>query len=537
MKRLCYLIVILASSFISLHAAVIPVTIENPDSWNASELTPYIGKTIQFQNPMYIVNNYSMQKGSLSISPRRIKTPTGQVLPGTTEYRTMVSENKKAHVYLSLPADFYRMGERIEKLTVRVESTSQLQAQGDIITVGNPRNVQHDPIGDYTLKVCGFNLQYYLASDYGDGFGPDNDAEAAIQHEKILKAIMAIDADIYALCEIQQGQAAMSKLTNAMNSASGTANRYAFINDGSSSYGSYTKVGYIYRTDKVAPYKSLQNNNTSLSHRKKIQGFRQESNDEIFLLSINHFKSKSGCDNAVSSSNTDQGDGQGCHNGTRVREAASVVEMIEDKASYFQDPDVLILGDLNAYAYEDPVMTFIDNGYTDLMRAFHADSAYSYAYYNRNIGAPEVGYLDHALASASMRAQITGVTAYHINTDEHSSYGYGGYQNDRTQFRCSDHDPVIVGIALGGNSDTGSLPFLEKVKVNVGEYLAGLAPLTIQNAENALLYVYNTAGTPVLNDQIRATSYVLDTTTLSSGVHVMNIFGEKTMKQVKFIVK
>ncbi|MHB8892916.1 MAG: PxKF domain-containing protein, partial [Candidatus Limnocylindrales bacterium] len=65
------------------------------------------------------------------------------------------------------------------------------------------------------------------------------------------------------------------------------------------------------------------------------------------------------------------------------------------------------------------------------------------------------GYLDHALGSASLVTQVTGVGDYHIDADEPSVLDYNTdfksagqlvslYAPD--QYRVSDHDPVIVGL-------------------------------------------------------------------------------------------
>ncbi|MFM8426576.1 MAG: nuclease, partial [Chloroflexota bacterium] len=72
------------------------------------------------------------------------------------------------------------------------------------------------------------------------------------------------------------------------------------------------------------------------------------------------------------------------------------------------------------------------------------------------------GYLDHALATASMTAQVSGVADYHINADEPSVLDYNTdfksasqiaslYAPD--QFRVSDHDPVLVGLCLPPSLD------------------------------------------------------------------------------------
>ena len=114
------------------------------------------------------------------------------------------------------------------------------------------------------------------------------------------------------------------------------------------------------------------------------------------------------------------------------------------------------MGDLNAYAKEDPITTLIQGGMTDLHRYFHADSSYSYTYHG------QAGYLDHALCNSTLLPQVTGMAAYHINSDESDDYTYDK-SSDATMFRCSDHDPVLVGLKLG-NPITTDIPPLLTVK-------------------------------------------------------------------------
>ena len=113
---------------------------------------------------------------------------------------------------------------------------------------------------------------------------------------------------------------------------------------------------------------------------------------------------------------------------------------------------MLILGDLNSYAREDPIRALEAGGYTNLIRKYGGESAYSYAFDG------QWGYLDHALASASLVRQVQGAGDYHINADEPSVLDYNldfksvGQQASlyaADAFRMADHDPVMVGLALG----------------------------------------------------------------------------------------
>ena len=143
----------------------------------------------------------------------------------------------------------------------------------------------------------------------------------------------------------------------------------------------------------------------------------------------------------------------------RVRLASSgctvKVEALSPEVLAAFDPDVLIVGDLNAYGKEDPILELASQGFVDQIARFDPVSGYTYVFDG------EAGYLDHALASASLSAQITGATAWRINADEPSIIDYntefrqpacatcGPDYYSATVYRSSDHDPVVVGLSLG----------------------------------------------------------------------------------------
>jgi uncharacterized protein len=115
------------------------------------------------------------------------------------------------------------------------------------------------------------------------------------------------------------------------------------------------------------------------------------------------------------------------------------------------DPDVLVLGDLNAYAREDPVRMLEAAGFVDLLRLHQGDAATTYGFDG------QWGTLDYALASPSLARQVTGAAAWHVNADEPNVLDYNGEFKSRAQlaslyapdaFRSSDHDPLVVGLEL-----------------------------------------------------------------------------------------
>ncbi len=500
------------------------ITISNPDTWTYSQLSAYVGETVTFETPLYVTNNYS--NSYYEVSPRRIFSPTNQAYPMSSEYNALIGANSAGVVRLYGVFGYHRMGERIVRLTAKVTSSNSLTAVGNVQFVGNTREELlkgHEDIGNHNVKVCALNMEYYLVDNLDTGYGADDESQLARQHAKLLNALVAVDADIYGLLEIEQGQAALSKMAAALTTRLG--HTYTYINDGTTSSGSYTKVGYIYRSDRFNTYGQLQHiDNPSPQKRKKAAAFVLKENGEKFIFSLNHFKAKTG---SATGDNANQGDGQGVYNATRVKEAQAVVDEAEMWQKYFGDEDVLVMGDLNAYAKEDPIKVFVDAGYVDLHRAFHADSSYSYSYKGA------VGYLDHALANPALYKQVTGMTAYHINSDERDAYTYDK-SSDNTMFRSSDHDPIIVGLSLGNNANTGIENFWNNPPVSclVTEQL----PLIIQRAQGGRLRIYSLMGVQVADEEI-SSDYYQAQTKLPSGIYIANVYGEAKVAQLKIIVK
>lgn len=503
----------------------------------------YEGMLVEFDQVLYVTANANLQTyGQLSLNPVRKFNATNQCLPGSAEYTNMVATNAKAQILMDdgitttgyTPIVFAdangtrRTGERIKNLQAVVDYASSnyvIYPAVAPVFYGNPRPATLTQLGNYNLKVCAFNLEYYLTTNYGQGYGANDVTEAAKQHTKIMAALLAIDADIYGLIEIEQGQDALIKLVNALNSAT-VAGRYSYIDDGGTIYGTYTKVGYIYRADKVTPYLSFKDNNSpSPLNRKKAQAFTLKSNNERFIFSLNHYKAKSGCSSATGA-DADLGDGQSCYNATRVAESNSNISFLNTCKTYYNDNDVLLMGDLNAYAKEDPITTLTNNGFADMHRAFHADSAYSYMYKG------EAGYLDHALASVTLQPQITGVQVFHINSDEPAMFEYSGSAYQANMYRCSDHDPVVVGINLGGvvNSQTYLncfSPVIYPTEVN--------EDFMLKNARNSILEIYSLSGKMIGCEKIYSDNQKVSLGTVPQGIYVVKISTDETSRYMKII--
>jgi predicted extracellular nuclease len=166
-------------------------------------------------------------------------------------------------------------------------------------------------------------------------------------------------------------------------------------------------------------------------------------NGETLVISVNHLKSKgSGC----GAGDDDTTTGQGNCNLTRTRAAQALSAFLD---AQYPDTATLIIGDLNAYAKEDPISALEGAGYTNLVNYFGGAEAYSYSF--RGL----LGYLDHALANNNALAKVVDVTEWHINADEPIVLDYNvenktagnvtDYYADDA-YRMSDHDPVLIAL-------------------------------------------------------------------------------------------
>ncbi len=320
----------------------------------------------------------------------------------------------------------------------------------------NPRTAAPEAVGG-SLKIAGFNVLNYfttLTSEDSSARGADNPEEFARQQAKIVAALAAIDADVFGLTEIENnGDVAVQNLVAALNAKVG-AGTYSFISTGTIGTDAI-KVALLYKPAAVTPVGDFAVLDSLVDSRfidtknrpALVQTFDDVNGGRV-SVAVNHFKSKgSSCDDV---DDPDAGDGQGNCNGTRTQAAAALVDFLAADPTGSGDPDVLIIGDLNSYDEEDPIRTLEAGGYTDLNERFGGEFAYTYAFDG------QFGYLDYALSSPTLTAQITGTTAWHISADEPDLLDYDtSFKSDAQDaifapdpYRASDHDPVVVGLEL-----------------------------------------------------------------------------------------
>jgi hypothetical protein len=313
------------------------------------------------------------------------------------------------------------------------------------------------------LQVASFNvLNYFTTIDEGEDAwicGPNEDMECrgadtvdefVRQRTKIINAIFLMDADVIGLMEIENHptDAAVKDLVAGLNDVAG-AGTYAYVDTGPIGDDAI-KVAFIYKPASVSLAGSYAVLDSSVDptfidtkNRPALaQTFDEAGSGARFTAVVNHLKSKGSACNDVG--DPDVGDGQGNCNLTRTSAAQAIANWLSTDPTNSGDPDYIIIGDLNAYALEDPITALKNAGYTDLIHLYEGTKAYSYVYYG------QAGYLDHALSNNSLSSQIQDTTVWHINADEPSALDYNDYNQpglySTDPYRASDHDPVVVGM-------------------------------------------------------------------------------------------
>ncbi|MCB1864211.1 MAG: ExeM/NucH family extracellular endonuclease [Chromatiales bacterium] len=402
---------------------------------------------------------------------------------------------------------------------IRPQLSSPVSFNADNARQATPTDVGGD------IKLAALNLLNYFSTidatasnsigDCGPGLtldcrGADSAAELTRQTQKLTSALLAMDADVVGLVEIENNEtASLQAIVDALNAIAG-AGTYDYVDTGFIGDDAI-KVGFIYKPAVVglsgaaavldtgvdARFDDFRNRPT-LAQTFEVVDVANDSFGEKFTAAINHFKSRgSACDDV---GDFDANDGQGNCNGTRTGAAEALVDWLATDPTGSGDPDFVILGDLNAFAMEDPVAAILEGAddvsgnsddFVNLIDQFLGANAYSFV-----IGG-QWGYPDHALANGPLAAQVTGVTQWHINADESSLLDYNDKVLDTGEasfevkpgtntlfapdpYRVSDHDPVIIGLSLftPGNiiirkvtdpaGEPGAFEFTGAVSGNIG---------------------------------------------------------------------
>jgi uncharacterized protein len=464
---------------------IAPTEVTLPETTNG-DLERYEGMKVALPQTMTVQQNFFQGRfGQLSLgSGGRLYQPTNQFRAGTPDAQALADLNHRSMLVLDdattaqnpnpvpyLPADgIRRAGDTVTGIEgildegpinsdtsirdYRVQPTKAPTFSQDNVRTAAP------PAVGGNLKVAFFNvLNYFTTLDDANApsglqpRGANTAAEFDRQRTKIFAAMAAIDADVFGLSEIENlpGTHAVQNLVDGLNAYVGDPGRYAAVADPVTGTGTDAiKVALIYKSAKVATVGDSLSDPDPVNNRPPIaQTFRLLANGETVNVVVNHLKSKGSCPTVADPGNTDAGDGQGCWNALRTQQAQRLLGFIDTVQTTSGDPDVLAIGDFNSYGHEDPIETLTAGGLRNEIERFVGAKAYSYVFDGLS------GYLDHSLATPSADAQLVGAREWHINADEPSIIDYNTEfkPDDRytpSPYRSSDHDPVVLGVDLGG---------------------------------------------------------------------------------------
>ena len=432
--------------------------------FNGDTLPHNIGDTLFFDQTLYVCARTSSYY--LYLSYERLREPEEVAQKGTAAYDSALTKFQNAILKVYCPyfkqKDTIRLGAIVRNLVAFKAGERYVKTYASEIEIdNNTRPTSRPDVGEASLIVCAANVEHYCPDWEGSLSSAQSDTDYQRQHLKLMKALVNIDADIYALTELQPGIKALNNITNALNEMT-QPGLYAFVDDKDSTIVKNVKVAFIYRTDKVVPVLGLgfpygtTYQELTYHNREYVQAFDELATGERFVLSMNHFKAGAGDSTTMNS---------------RMANVKHLVDFIDQrlKSNYYHDKDVMIVGDLNSFMQEPPIIYLDDSGFDNMLTKF-AQKEYSYAFDKK------VEYLDYVFTTPSMSAQVTGAQPYHINADESEIYYYANGE-DTTMYRYADHDPIIIGLKLYTPAapqaeDTGctNIIFFEPFRECFGEF-------------------------------------------------------------------
>ena len=383
--------------------------------------------------------------------------------------------------------------------TYRINPTDTLPT----FTNDNPRDGAPEVTG--SLTVASMNVLNFFTTIDGSGFtsgpagldprGADSSTEYGRQLDKLVTTIAEMDADILGLMEIENefggdvngdgNGFAVGELVDALNASLG-AGTYDYVDPGRGFVDTSDAISqaFIYQTATVGltagtTVEILEDadlaglglgalgpvfDGASTNRAVLAATFEELATGEDVTIAVNHFKSKGDFSGTASGGNLDAGDGAANYNEMRLKGATALDAWLDTDPTGSGDADFLIIGDLNAYAMEDPIQYLLSQGYTDLAADYTLPGELNYSFgfpisLETSSQAQIFGTLDYGLANGALAAQVTGAEKWHINADEPSFFDYN--QEFKTldpftsadAFRSSDHDPLIIGLSLFSATD------------------------------------------------------------------------------------
>lgn len=426
-----------------------------PSDWSALD-----GRRVRITAPLVISGNHRLERDASVVAAfgERLRTPTEVALPGAAAEAVAAANRARSLTLVLAPrvarhAHVWRSGGTLEAVegVLTVDDAGPRLAVADVDTL-QPATRPAAPTVEGEVRLASLNLQNLFNGDgRGGGFptarGARTHGEYAAQLARLVATLSSLDADIVALLELENdGHDAESSLAQLVAALDPQGLRWRLVDAGRGPGDNPIRVGMIYRADRVAPVgrpATLESGPFGpLSRAPLAQAFRA-GRGPAFVVVANHFKSK-GCRDAAGA-DLDQGDGQACFNATRRASGEALRDWLAGDPTGSGSDLVAVLGDLNAYAQEDPVRGFIAAGWRDALATADAGQPYTYVY------DAQAGRLDHVLLSPALGDRLQDAAIWHSNADEAPNAADpvdDAGEPASSPWRASDHDTAVVGLRL-----------------------------------------------------------------------------------------
>ena len=468
---------------------------------SALDLEPYEGMWVRFPETLSVnglfgqfhFGEVELSAGGLPLQPTNVMEPGPAAFAAeqATALRELVLDDGSNSAYRPAAAattaapvrdQLLRRGDTIADVEgvlgfdfgkYRLQPTAPLS-----FTSGNPRPPAPVPAADGQLRLASFNvLNTFTTLNSGGALtdtglaprGANTAEELERQLTKLTAALLGLQADVIGLMELENDadDATLATIVARLNAAqpAGSGRLYSFVPTGLIGSDAI-KVGLIYDSKAVAPsgparvldgaaFTDPLATGSPLNRPALAQGFRDLASGEVVNVAVNHLKSKGS--GGAAGADLDQRDGQSAFNATRTAAAGELLRWIAADPTGNGDSDWVVLGDINAYAKEDPIAVFEAAGFRNALPTFTAEPPSSYAFFNP---VDMSGALDHMLISPSLVSQAVAASDWSINAADGAFRDYNLDTNSNGNaaardffapdpYRTSDHDPLLLDLDLG----------------------------------------------------------------------------------------
>ncbi|TCM67044.1 hypothetical protein EC844_11085 [Acinetobacter calcoaceticus] len=485
----------------------VDVTLPFSSLTEATGNTPkrYQGMLVKLPQTMTVSENYNYSRfGELALSLGRQYIPTNLYPANSKEAIDLAKNNVLSKIILDdgygtqnltpwMPKPFnasntLRTGYELKNVEGILEyrfNAWRIQPvankQPEVVASANPRPAAIPVKAASQIRVAAFNVLNYdngAEKGFPTDRGADSKSEFDRQHAKIVSAMKGIDADVFGLMEIANNgyddKSAIAYLTKSLGPD------WKFVTPpGMKKLGTdVIAVAILYNSKRVKPVNAavVFDDATQKNRVTMAQSFEPLNGGKIFTVIPNHLKSKGSCDPAQGL-DKDQGDGQACWNETRVKHVNGLIQWMAKNPTKVEKPNFLLVGDMNSYAKEDPMLALEKAKFKVLLndeKIGMGKKAYTYVFgvSSNKLGHGGAGNIDHAIADSDLYPWVKRSFTWAINADEPTGLDYNEefktpeqikdfYSSDA--FRSSDHDPVIVDLDFNpskppvdqGNGDSG----------------------------------------------------------------------------------